>query len=260
MNRFLPIIFGLWPQLELMIISYFTDLENNSYSILINLRIMPRNYKRKGKRLRQLQRRYYKANTPYSSFHYMARQIGKLKGMINVEYKNKYTQLTASVTGDTPAFFSLVNMIKGDDDNLRQGNQIRVKLVYLNALIKINASATNTTLRYMIILDKQCNGVNPTAPELFQDNTVNDIMVSPLNPDNKFRFRILYNKLVKLSTTLPTVQLKKYLKVDYIIRYDGNAGTTADITSNNLIVLLFSDEVTNDPTVTHNIRMSYIDN
>ncbi len=218
-------------------------------------------FRKRYKRKRLTQARKFK-NYAKGAFYttQLARQVYQLKGMINVEYKNKYTQLTASATGDTPAFFSLVNMIKGDDDNLRQGNQIRVKLIYLNALIKIHASATDTTLRYLILLDKQCNGVNTTAPELFQDNTVSDIMVSPLNPDNKFRFKILYNKLVRLSPTIPSVQLKKYIKVDYIIRYDGNAGTTADITSNNILVLLFSDEVTNDPTVTHNVRMSYIDN
>ncbi len=213
------------------------------------------------KRYKGYRRRRVKGgNIFYRRLGNKSRWMAKKLRMLNVEYKNKYTQLTASATGTTPAFFSLVNMIKGDDDNLRQGNQIKCVTIYMNALIRMNTSATSTTLRYVIFLDKQCNGVNATAPELFQDNTVTDIMISPLNPDNKFRFQILYNNLVRLSPEHPTAQVKFFKRVSIPIRYSGNAGTAADLTSNNILVLLFSDEATNTPTVTHNIRMSYVDN
>ncbi len=190
----------------------------------------------------------------------LARMIYMLQRRSNSEFKNKYTQLTASATGDTPAFFSLVQMIRGDQDDQRVGNQIKCTTIYMNSLIKIHASATNTTLRYIIFLDKQPNKANATAPDLFQDNTVNDIMISPLNPDNRFRFRILYNRLIKLSQEFPSKQIKFFKKLSIKVRYEGNAGTAADITSNNILVCLFSDEVTNDPTVTHSIKMQYVDN
>ncbi len=191
---------------------------------------------------------------------YMLSALRDLKQMINVEYKQLYIKLTNSLTGTTPAFFSLVQTTQGDQDFERQGNQIKVTQLYWNALIKIHASATATTFRCIILLDKQANGGNPNGSDLLQDNTVDDNIVSPINVDNKFRFKILYNKVAKLSQEHPIQQFKFFKRLQIPIRYSGASNSVANIKTNNLILVLFSDEATNTPTITHSMKTNFVDN
>ncbi len=214
--------------------------------------------KRKGKRLRQLQRRYYKANTPASMWN----SIRKLKRMINVEYKQRYEKLTSSSTGTTPAFFSLVTLSQGQTQNERIGAQAKFINLFFNSIANIEPTTnTETFVRYIVFIDKQCNGANPSGADLLQDATAINNIVSPLNMDNKFRFKVLYNRVIKLSENLPINQVKWFKKLLLPVRYDGTGAAVTALTSNNLLVCVFSDQpVGSQPLITWNIKTSYVDN
>ncbi len=213
-------------------------------------KIYKKSYRKKG----------YKKSTDKKQWN----AIKKLQLQVGAqEYKNHFTKITASATGVTPAVFSLVSMAKGNDQNEREGNEIAVTQIYFNSLVKISAAAANTSLRYVIFNDRQPNAVATTATDLFEDNTVTDRMVSAINPNGKYRFQIYYNKLVRLTISNGNAQCKffKRFKKPIIIRYNNlDNGTVADIETNNLQIMVFSDEATNVPTITHSVRISYIDN
>lgn len=124
----------------------------------------------------------------------------------------------------------------------------------------MNASATNTTMRCIIFMDKQPNETAPTMAALLA-TTVAGGVDAFRNLDNRKRFVILHDSRMVVSTDFPERVHEKYKKMSLVTQYDsGNAGTIADITSNSLYMLQVSDEATNTPTQIFNVRLRFIDN
>ncbi len=198
--------------------------------------------KRRYKKRRNGVKRYSKYAKAAGNTAYMLAQIYNLKKMMNVEYKNIYFKLTNSLTDFSFAFFSLNLVAEGSSSSQRQGQQIKVFQLYMNGTVKIGSGATDTLIRYMIVLDKQCNGAFPATTALLQDITASDALISPINTNNKYRFQVLYNKLARLSPEYPSQQLKYFSRKQYKIRYSGSTNSITEVTSNNLFLLIFSDE------------------
>ncbi len=183
-----------------------------------------------------------------------------LRRVLNVEYKQRYEKITLSATGSTPSFFSLVTLSQGQTQNTRIGAQAKFISIFFNATAIVTTTAT--FLRFIVLIDKQCNGSNPSGSDLLEDVTINNGIVSPLNMDNKFRFKILYNHVMKLSNNFPIQQIKWYKKLVLPVRYDGTGAAVSALTSNNLLVCVFSDKngLGDEPLLTWNIKTSYVDN
>ncbi len=183
------------------------------------------------------------------------------RGLLNVEYKLIDIAATNAVMSDVPTARQLTNSIQGDSNTQRNGNQLKIKSIYFQGSVQINSAATGTSGRILIVQDKQTNGAQFTSGEVLQDITTQDNIVSPYNTDGKYRFRVLYDKKFTLSTTGKQIALFKfYKKCDMHIRYDGNAGSIADLSSNSLSLLYMSSEATNDPLFTYYNRVRYVDN
>ncbi len=185
-----------------------------------------------------------------------------VKKLLNVEFKNHdVTFSTATVADGVGSITALTNIAQGDTTLLRDGSSMKVVSVQCKLLLKINASASSSDLRMMIVLDSQTNQAIYTTADLLQ-SVVNIIsVVSPLNLDNKFRFRVLYDKIYNVDTgTSSTRLLKFYKKLDLKIRYDNAAAAITSLTSNSLSVVFISNEPTNEPTVTGIFRVRFIDN
>ncbi len=188
----------------------------------------------------------------------VARQV---KGMLNTERNFLDRQLTNSAVSTTGQLFSVILMAQGDTSNLRQGDQVKLVHIRYDATYKIHASATQSNLRIIIFVDKQANGALPTVANLLTDVTASDGIVSGYNPDNKYRFRVLYDKVVQLDQAGKQSGRRSFRKkLNLRIRYGTNAGDITDLNSTNLLFLILSDEATNTPTTTQFIRTLFVDN
>ncbi len=183
-----------------------------------------------------------------------------LKTLVNVEQKFNDT-LVASTIGTTMTIDQLTNLSVGDTSSTRDGDQVKFMSIDLNYHIVINASATASEVRVILIEDKQTNGVIFTSAMLLEDDSANDALVSPLNLDNKFRFNILYDRNHQVSISgAQRVHIKKFFTVQKKVRYSLAAGNLTDIRSSSYALCLISNEGTNLPSVRRSIRLRFVDN
>ncbi len=183
------------------------------------------------------------------------------KALLNVEYKFLDTIVTAGSVGTSPVINQLTNIVQGDGGSSRDGNQVKVVGIYLNYLCTINASATNTQIRVLLVHDSQTNGAIYTSGDLLSDITAVDSIVAPLNLDNKYRFKVLYDRVHHLSDNgNQSISFKKFFKTNSRIRFDGTAGDITDLTSSSYSIMFVSNEATNVAAVTRNLRLRFIDN
>ncbi len=185
-----------------------------------------------------------------------------VKSLMNVEFKNHDVDHSATAIADGVGnIVQLTNIPQGDTTITRDGSNCKITSVYINLLLRINASATNTNVRVSLVHDKQTNqAIYATADLLSNVNNVNSI-VSPLNLDNQYRFHILYNKVFKITDSgQQTAVVKIYKKMQMKLRFDGNTPSIADLRSGSLSLLLISNEATNTPTFTGSCRIRFVDN
>ncbi len=183
--------------------------------------------------------------------------VGRLKGLINTEFKSLDVDIDGTVSV-TPSI-SLINAsVAGDDFDTRDGRVIRIKSVQVSLTLFIHASAVNTWLRCMLVIDKQPNEILLVIGDLI-DTTVSHSM---RNLNGRKRFVILKDELLVIgSNQNAPVHWEYYSKMDMKTVYDdSNVGSIVDITSNALYLVLFSSEATNVPSVGRHTRVRYIDN
>lgn len=187
------------------------------------------------------------------------KDVKMLKSLINVEFKVRDTVNTISA----PLAGTLVllnGLQKGDDYNNRDGRQVRWKSLQMYLRSSLNVSATQSTMRVILFIDKQSSETAPTAASLL-DTTTAGVVDAFRNLSNRKRYVVLYDKRVQLNTDFPEKVTKWYKKLDMKTVFDdSDAGTVADITTNSVYALFCSDEATNTPGVIYNFRMRFIDN
>ncbi len=184
-----------------------------------------------------------------------------LKGIVNVEFKNHDQQVTAIAQANSALIRQLTNIAQGDTTNTRDGASIKIVSISFNYTINMNASATGTAFRVMLVLDRQTNEAIYTAGDLLEDTTPDDVIVSPYNLNNASRFRVLYDKVHVFSINGRFVgNFKFYKKLNLKLRYDNAAAAITSLTQSSLSLLTVSDEATNQPSLTSFIRLRYVDN
>ncbi len=190
------------------------------------------------------------------------RQANKVKGMVNVEYKNHDVITSTQTVSTGGAIVQLTNIGSGDGANSRDGRDITIKRITWRYFAVQAALAVVTYLRVILVLDKQTNEAIYTASDLLADVTANNAINSPLNLDNKKRFRILYDKVHLLNDVfLNGIRPVKYNKDTTIkLTFDASTPSIADITSNSLSIFLISSETTELPTIFSYCRLRFIDN
>jgi len=187
------------------------------------------------------------------------KDVKMLKDAINVEYKVR--DAVATQNPSTTATTVLLNGLqKGDDYNNRDGRQVRWKSIQMYLRTQLHASATQSTMRVIVFIDKQSSESSATGAGLL-DLTTASAVDAFRNLSNRKRFVVLMDKRVVVNTDFPEKVTKWYKKIDMKTIYDdGDAGTVADITTNAIYALYCSDEATNVPAVVQNFRLRFIDN
>ncbi len=223
---------------------------------------MPYNNYRKGKRMRQLQRRYYKSNTRTSYARSTWRAIKSIKKRLNTEYKFHDVAANVTIVDASGVITQLSNIDQGLTDITRIGAQIKASFLDVRWNLFANASATTTIVRLMLIEDKQTNQAIYTTADLLAVVTSLNSLVSHKNLDNKYRFRILRDKSFNFSgpNGITTKNGQWRIPLNKRIRYDNTGNGIANITSVSYSLLVIGNEVTNDPNLIFQSRLSYVDN
>lgn len=221
-------------------------------------RYVRRNYRRRYNRRRPRYGYFGKFGSHASSGYRLAR---KALSMLNVEYKDHTLQGTGSAITSSGSILPLNLLIQGDTGSTRDGDSVKFTRLQFNSICVMHASATNTQVRVIIVADHQTNGSQFVLSDILNDSTAGDNLVSPLNLVNKFRFRILFDKLYQMdSNGKRSFSIEYYKKLSSKCRYSGNAGTIADLPTLSYHLILLSSEATNTPAITYTARMRYIDN
>lgn len=188
----------------------------------------------------------------------MWKDIKWLKSVVNVE--RKYTDVSATTTASsTPTLVLLNGLSLGDTATTRDGVSVKANSSFLNVFFSINASATTTMVRVMLLLDTQPNATAATASEVLQSS---GSVISPINITNGKRFKIMMDKKKSMSINgTEIVRFKEFRKLGFHTRYNtANNGTIADISTNAFYLLFMSDQATNTAAISYWHRMRFIDN
>lgn len=223
---------------------------------------------------------------------------GNASGLYNLstgtkEYKFVDTSLGIGTSGGystlnpgTAPTFQLLNGLQlGTAAYQRIGNKIAMKSLYWSVAFGLQSSdadpatdtgINNVPVRFMIVYDKQANGVLPTLGDLLSgfsgigNATARAFDVnSPNNLNNRDRFIVLADKRFILQTGGPSSRyIKKYKRLNTSVSYKSGAtvGDISDITSGSLFCVYYRDadlSGVTDPsavvTMTGDIRLRYQD-
>ena len=221
---------------------------------------------------------------------------GNASGLYNIstgtkEYKfvdvNLGTTTAATTLGAASgSSFVLLNGLQlGTSAYQRIGNKIAMKSLYWSVAFGLYSNDTdpavdtgnnNVPVRFMIIYDKQTNGVLPTISDLLSgfsgigNATARAIDVnSPNNLNNRDRFIVLADKRFVLQSNGASSRLvKKYKRLNTSVSYKSGATVddVSDITSGGLYYIAYRDgdlASVSDPaavvTMTGDIRLRYQD-
>ncbi len=179
-----------------------------------------------------------------------------MRSLTNTEVK--YVDTTGQITPNTSqTTVSLNVMSQGTTVSTRLGNSIRVLSIKLNCKYAINSSATHTTMRTIILKDSQANGGVISAANVFSAPTN---VISLLNPDSQYRIVVYHLECLSVSISGTQEQVLRFdEETNFVTRFNGNAGTIADVVTNSVIIGFTSDESTNTPTIDYYARICFID-
>ncbi len=186
--------------------------------------------------------------------------VKALKVLVNVEKKN-HDIATAIGISTTPTILEMTNILQGDTTLQRDGSQCKIISIMVRYLVTQHVTAVSTTLRVMIIHDKQTNQAIYTAADLLVDVTANDALNSPRNLDNMKRFSVLYDRVHSLSDSGRTTSNHRFYKnCNILLRFDNAAAAITSLTQSSISLLLVSNEATNVPNVNIFTRLRFVDN
>lgn len=196
----------------------------------------------------------------------LVRTGGRLPPRASGELKNIDTRTlnTMVVAGATTGKLLLLNpVIQGSSATTRLGRRITmVSLQCVYSMSFVPTTTGNSSLRFMIIYDKQTNATAMTAAQLLTTDEMNGL----LNLDNARRFRVIMDKVypIGFSTSGPTCFLfKKWMKLNLPVEFNtGNAGTVGDITTGSLYLFVWQDGnlATASPQSIFTTRIRFSDN
>lgn len=206
--------------------------------------------------------------------------VSKLARSLNTEKKYYDKASSSPINLASGPIISLINGVGFDGTTAggagteRSGESLCMTSVQYK-LNLFNSDSGTRIVRVMIVMDKQADGTAPTLAEIFQPIAGNRYTIAPNNMDNKFRFTVLHDRLLRVQPTgtendtinvehfkklgirnKKTKQLGKGIKV----RYNADApDTVANVSSNPLYLIVFLDGAT-QVDCNYFSRVRFVDN
>lgn len=132
---------------------------------------------------------------------------------------------------------------RGPEIYQRIGRQIFLKSLQVRLNVaQQNGALNEQTWRYTIVYDRQCNGTATTTAGVFDLAGAPSYCFSQLNMDNRDRYLVLRDRVLKVSPPLDTdgtYNLVDDVPLNLFTTYNsGNTGTVTDIASGALYLIL----------------------
>lgn len=205
----------------------------------------------------RLRRRYARSIRPRS----LLRTGGLLPYPSNIE--KKFLDSTFTTDGTSTAVIGIMNaMAPGTSASTRIGRRILMKAINLRLLLQREDASTATVqaVRFMIIYDRQTNGVAPAMTDILDTGTI----TSQHNMANVYRFFTIMDRTMVLSGAGGnTINFsKKYKSINLPVVYNaGTAGTVADINTGGLFFCYVGNTAAgiDDTDVSASLRLRYTD-
>lgn len=192
----------------------------------------------------------------YAGMAYSAYKLAtNLKGIINSELKHYDESTTMNPDNTSGTITAIVRgMAQGDTNNTMDGNSILLKSVNLRFSVIMNASATCTRLRFLLLKDTRPNSALPAITDILSSSSIQAFM----NIDDQLkRFRVLADKKITVNTQNPEKQffISRKFKQTHVKFNDAQLPVL-----NDFYVACISDEPTNTPTINMTSRLRFYDN
>lgn len=193
-------------------------------------------------------------------FNKVVKDVSTLKSLVNVEFKEQtFTSTTAPTAAGVIHFLNQI--AQGDAASTRDGLQCRFKSLEHRSTYTLHASATASIVRLIFFIEKDVDLAAPVPGDVLENVSSGDIsIVSERNLDNRKNLIILKEFNFVLTTEHPIKIIKWYKKLDMITIYTGAAATQANLSSNGLYFVAFTQEATNVPATIHRTRVRWVDN
>lgn len=178
-------------------------------------------------------------------------RTGGWRGVPGRRGELKYVDVAAAAD-TTPAgvLVHLNGLVPGTGASQRIGKKCHFRSLLLRYNLGANAAsgtAFQGYVRIMVFLDTQTNATAPTVAQLLE--TVGGVLTasSPMNMDNRDRFKVLFDQGVPMDQTAgsssSTRFIKLFKKMNITTIYNnGTAGTVADITSGSIYLLSMAEQ------------------
>lgn len=175
-----------------------------------------------------------------------------------IENKVVFGNVQNNAFDNTGLTFSLTTSIaQGTTALTRIGDKISLQRYSFKGNLKLNASATSTSVR-MLVLKVYEPGYSPVVSDLFFYNgTAGYEITSPINyPESKGRYAIMRDKTFTLTTEKNELNFKgsiKFRNCQSCYDRSGNAQTK------HIHVVFISDQAVNTPTLDFSSYLSFQD-
>jgi len=184
----------------------------------------------------------------------------------SIERKNSDVPLSAVPIPQAGLLFLLNGLIRGNDSDNRVGRKCTWLSIQINQSIRTALPPVvtiSTNFRYIFLVDTQANG--QIAP------LIADILQTPdpwahVNYDNRKRFRFIFDKFfVMVPGAFTSSKVFDFtLKIPkryQVTTYDlDSTGSATDIRKNAYYLLMITNEGTDLPVTTADLRLTYLDN
>lgn len=199
----------------------------------------------------------------------------RVASIINVEYKNLDTPITAVLSAATASplngfsqFFPLTQMAQGDSPNQRNGNSILLKSLMLRHNFTLNAgppALDHVNIRMMLVRWDSASGI--TSPDIHNilDDPIDALgwvrVFRNIDNVNVRNFKVLWDKRITLDTDYKSeVTIDKYFKLRHHAKFVGSA--LNQMAFGHLFMVYMYDNLAASGSFTLNAdaRLRYIDN
>lgn len=174
------------------------------------------------------------------------------------------TQFTTTLTNSVPSLTLLNGIARGNSDQQRIGDRVKLKDVRLQGRIYCGANNPAGVIKLELLRIKNPRGVAPTESALYNSATPQPTEIdNDINIDWKSRFERIGYKMIEIKANYSTqdVVIPFHFKhaCEHVADYSlGNNGTIADIDTNAIYFNIISD-VTNAVTVNASYKLHYED-
>lgn len=207
------------------------------------------------KRFRKYKRKYPKFK-PSKTF------TAKVKKVMNLQLEKKHFTVSSGgfqTVSDTGTVTSISNVTQADTDTGRDGDQLYIRSLELQW--QCDVIDTYNTMRIIIFQWYQNDSTStPAVGDILQTLSNSSGVISPYNHDQRFNYRILYDKVVTLTqgNTDASYVYKSMITKFPKRKMQFNAADTTG--TNKLYILKISDSsATSHPQVRNITKLNFSD-